>query len=350
MTKEKNRHPFGKMPDGREVELLSLTHGALSCEIVTYGGAVRSLRIPDRNGNPIDVALGLESLQAYREQDKFLGALVGRYANRIGGARFSLEGREYCLTANDGANHLHGGAVGYDKRVWMTADLTDDTAVLSLFSAGGQEGYPGGMMLKVTYQLTDDSLEIDYLAQSSEDTICNLTNHTYFNLSGHDSGSILDHLIQIPADAYTPVDSQLIPTGEIASVSGTPMDFREAQPIGANIDAPFAQIRFAGGYDHNWVLDGPTGEQKTAARVCSPRTGIIMEVLTTMPGVQFYSGNFLDGCPTGKGGAQYAARSGFCLETQYFPDSPNHPNFPSPVLRKGENYRQKTVYRFTVEQ
>jgi len=346
MAREKNRIPFGVMPDGREVELLRLTHGALSCEIISYGGAIRSLTVPDRDGKPVDIVLGFDSLETYRKQDKYLGAIIGRYANRIGEAGFSLNGKNYPLQANDGKNHLHGGLEGFDKHVWMPVDVTEDTAVVSYFSAGGQEGYPGGLMVRVTYRLTSDALEIEYLAESSEDTLCNLTNHTYFNLSGHSSGLVTDQLIQISAQTYTPTDAESIPTGELVPVEGTPMDLRQARPIGEAIDADFEQLRLAQGYDHNWVLDGPFGELNLAARAKSLQTGITLEAFTTMPGVQFYSGNYLDGCPPGKGGAPYAKRWGFCLETQYFPDSPHHPNFPSAVLSKGEDYRHKTVYRF----
>lgn len=343
-----NRQPFGTMPDGTPVELLTLRQGILSCNIITYGGAVQSLTMPDRNGRKVDVVLGLDTLEDYRRQDKALGALVGRYANRIGGAGFSLHGRFYPLKANDGSNHLHGGGAGFDKQVWTVEALKEDTATLLLLSPDGQEGYPGDLTVCVTYTLREHALEIDYTAGTTRDTLCNLTNHAYFNLSGHDSGPVTNQFIQIMADFYTPTDSGSIPTGEIASVEGTPMDLRDGKPIGASIDADFLQLRQAGGYDHNWVIRGPAGELRPAAKAWSLETGITMEILTTFPGVQFYTGNCLDGCPAGKGGARYRNRWGFCLETQAFPNSPNIAHFPSAVLCQGEVYRQKTAYRFFV--
>lgn len=341
-----NRQPFGVMPDGTKVERLTLAHGPLSCEIITYGGAVRALTVPDRAGRPVDVALGFDSLEDYLRQDKYLGALIGRYGNRIGKASFVLNGREYPLRANDGENHLHGGPGGFDKRVWTVEELAADAVVLSLFSPDGEEGYPGDLSVQVTYTLTGDGLSIRYEAKSTADTLCNLTNHTYFNLSGHASGPVSGQTVQIFADAYTPTDAGSIPTGELAPVEGTPMDLRAGLPIGARADEDFPQLKLAGGYDHNWVLNGPAGELRTAARASSPDTGIVLEVLTDQPGIQFYSGNYLDGCPAGKGGAPYARRWGFCLETQVFPDAPHHTAFPSAVLRAGELYRGETVYRF----
>lgn len=346
-----NRTVFGQMPDGTGVELLTLRDGACACEIITCGGAVRSLTVPDKNGAPVDVALGFDALEDYRTQTKYLGALVGRYANRIGGARFTLNGKEYTLAKNSGENSLHGGAVGFNAKVWTVEALTENAAVLSLFSPDGEEGYPGDLTVRVTYTLSDGALSIEYWAKSGADTVCNLTNHTYFNLSGHGSGSMEGQFIKLNASRYTPTVPGSIPTGEIAPVDGTPMDLRTLQPIGEHISDPFEQLTLAGGYDHNWAIDGwdGTGRQAAllpAARAWSPDTGILMEVLTTLPGIQFYAGNFLGGCPTGKGGAVYANRYGFCLETQYFPDSPNHPNFPSAVLRAGEEYHSKTVYRF----
>lgn len=345
---QENRRPFGAMPDGASVELLTLRRGALSCEIITYGGAVRALTVPDRDGRPVDVALGLDALEDYLAQDKFLGALVGRFANRIGLARFSLNGREYPLRANNGPNHLHGGPNSFGKQVWTVEALSESAVTLSLFSPDGQEGYPGNLTVRVTYTLTETGLEIDYWAQSDADTLCSLTNHTYFNLSGHQSGPVENQTIQILAQAYTPTTPDSIPTGEILPVAGTPMDLRQSQPIGDGIDAAFPQLTWAGGYDHNWVINGPPGRLRPAARATSPATGVTLEVLTTLPGVQFYTGNFLAGCPTGKGGAPYGDRWGFCLETQFFPDSPNRPNFPSPVLLGGETYQQTTIFRFGV--
>ena len=344
-----NRRPFGAMPDGTAVEELTLRNGACSCSILTYGGALRSLVVPGKDG-PVDVVLGFDTLEDYRTQDKYLGALVGRYANRIGGARFPLEGKEYPLAPNDGGvNHLHGGNVGFDKRVWTVEGQTANAVTLSLTSPDGEEGYPGTLKVSVTYTLKDAALEIAYRAETDKTTICNLTNHAYFNLSGHGSGPVTDQLIQVLADRYTPTVPGSIPTGELAPVGGTPMDLRAFTPIGARIDEPFEQLQLAGGYDHNWAIPGWDGTLRTAARARSPKTGITMEVETDLPGVQFYAGNYLDGCPAGKGGAPYAKRWGFCLETQYFPDSPNHDNFPSCVLRPGEVYRTVTAYRFGVE-
>lgn len=349
MRKE-NRMPFGTMPDGTAVEELILRDGSCSCSILTYGGAVRSLVVPGKDG-PVDVALGFDTLEDYRRQDKYLGALVGRYANRIGGARFTLEGKEYPLAKNDnGANHLHGGTVGFDKKVWTVEAQTENSVTLSLTSPDGEEGYPGTLHVKVTYTLSGGRLELAYEAVTDKTTLCNLTNHTYFNLSGHNSGPVADQVIQVLAERYTPTAAGSIPTGELADVAGTPMDLREPIAIGARIDEPFEQLLLAGGYDHNWAVSGWDGTLRTIARAWSPRTGISLAVETDLPGVQFYAGNYLDGCPAGKGGAAYAKRWGFCLETQYFPDSPNHGNFPSCVLRPGETCRAVTAYCFGVEE
>ncbi len=343
---EQNRRIFGYMPGGAAVEELTLRDGALACQIITYGGAVRSLVVPGRDGNPVDVALGFGTLEDYMAQDKYMGAVVGRYANRIGGARFTLDGKEYQLAANDGPNSLHGGAVGFDKQVWAVDELSGNRATLSLTSPGGQEGYPGLLTVRVTYTLARGALSIGYWAGHAGDTVFNPTNHTYFNLSGHDSGGVEGQYIKLYASRYTPTRPGSIPTGEIAPVDGTPMDLRAAQPIGAHIGDPFEQLTLAGGYDHNWVIDGWDRALRPAALAWSPETGISMEVSTTLPGVQFYTGNFIHGCPPGKGGAVYGNRHGFCLETQYFPDSPNQPAFPSCVLRAGEDYNSRTVYRF----
>ena len=343
---EHNRTVFGRMPDGTVVEELTLRDGPVSCRIITYGGAVRSLTVPDRDGNPVDVVLGFDTLEDYMAQDKYLGALVGRYANRIGGASFTLNGVEHKLAANDGANSLHGGNVGFDKQMWTVERLTDSSVVLSLVSPDGQEGYPGTLAVAVAYTLAFGGLDIAYRARCDRDTVCNLTNHSYFNLSGHGSGPVEDHYIRMFCSRYTPVAPGLIPTGELVAVKGTPMDLETAQPIGARIGESFEQLAVAGGYDHNWVIDGWDETLRPFARVWSPETGIMMEASTSMPGVQFYTGNFLNGCPAGKGGAVYGRRCGFCLEAQFFPDSPNWPEFPSAVLKAGEEYRHKTVYRF----
>ena len=333
MNKE-NRALFGHMPDGAAVEEITLTDGAMSCGILTYGGALRTLTVPDRAGRPVDVVLGFDTLEAYCTQDKYLGALIGRYANRIGGGRFTLEGQKYSLRTNDGASHLHGGPAGFDKQVWQIKGQTSSSVTLSLFSPDGQEGYPGSMEVTVIYTLRDRALEIGYQARSSKTTLCNLTNHAYFNLSGHGSGTIDRQHIQLLADRYTPVDPGLIPTGAIDPVEGTAMDLRNFQPIGVRE------------YDHNWAINGWDGTLRPAARAWSPDTGILMEVFTTLPGIQFYTGNFLDGCPDGKGGVPYGKHGAFCLETQCYPDSPNHPDFPSAVLAVGKVYESRTVYRF----
>lgn len=344
-----NRKPFGFMPDGTLVEELTLQDKDCAVSIITYGGAVRSIIVPGLDG-PVDVALGFDTLENYLNHDKYFGALVGRYANRIGGASFTLNGLEYLLAANDGANHLRGGTVGFDKQVWTVEELTDNAVVLSLVSPDGQEGYPGTLSVQVKYELSQGALIISYQAQSTKTTLCNLTNHTYFNLSSHDSGPVTNQTIQIFSNHYTPTAPGSIPTGEIAPVEGTPMDLRTPQVIGDHINDLFPQLRLDNGYDHNWLVENWTGDESLhhIARAWSPTTGILMDVLTTMPGVQFYTGNFLDGCPAGKGGTPYQNFWGFCLETQYFPDSPHHPQFPSAVLQAGEVYKSQTEYHFSL--
>ena len=344
---EENRTAFGRMPDGTQVDQITLRDGAVMCRIITYGGAVRSLIVPDRDGNPVDVALGFDTLEDYTAQDKYMGALVGRYANRIGGSKFTLNGVEYPLYANDGPNSLHGGQVGFDKRVWTVEALTDSSVTLSLVSPDGEEGYPGALSVQVTYTLSDGALSIQYRAACDRDTVFNPTNHTYFNLSGHSSGSVEGQYIQLNASHYTPTVPGSIPTGEIAPVDGTPMDLRIARPIGARISEPFRQLELAGGYDHNWALTHGQHRER-CAWAWSPDTGIAMDVITDLPGVQFYTGNFLAGCPAGKGGAVYGNRHGFCLETQFFPDTPNRPAFPPCVLRAGEQFTSKTSYGFGI--
>lgn len=345
----KNIRPFGALPDGQRVEEIVLRSADAACSILTYGGALRTLTVSDRRGRAVDIVLGYDRLEDYLVQDKYLGALIGRYANRIDDSRFVLGEREYPLRANDGKNHLHGGPVGFDKQIWTVEALSGDSLTLSLGSPDGQEGYPGNLEVQVTYTLTSGELTLDYRAVCDRDTLCNLTNHAYFNLSGHQSGPVEGQYVQIFADAYTPTDEGSIPTGAVEPVEGTPMDLRRGEKIGAHADDPFPQLTLAGGYDHNWVLSGEPGPMGLAARAWSEETGIVLETLTTLPGIQFYSGNYLDGSPAGKGGAPYARRWGFCLETQVFPDAPHHPNFPSAVLAAGEEYRQKTVYRFSTD-
>lgn len=337
---------FGTMPDGRPVWRLELRSGRLSCAVLNYGGALQALWVPDAGGRPVDVALGFDTLEGYMSQEKYIGALVGRYANRIGGSGFALGGKEYPLYANDGPNHLHGGREGFDKRLWTVEEQGKDRAVLSLVSPDGDEGYPGALSARVTYRLDDEALYLDYWAVSDQDTLCNLTSHIYFNLGGHDSGLVTGQTIRLFSRAYTPSDENSIPLGRVESVEDTPMDLRREQPIGAHIDDDFDQLRQAGGYDHNWVIDGQPGTLRPAARAVCAGTGIVLEMDTTLPGVQFYTGNFLDGCPAGKGGAPYQDRWGFCLESQFYPNSPNCPDFPSAVLRAGEVWRHQTVFRF----
>ena len=345
---------FGKTGDGTEVYLYTLAN-ANGCEakITNYGGIVVSLKVPDRTGKPGDVVLGYDTLEEYIGNNPYFGCIVGRYGNRIGKGKFTLNGMEYTLAQNNGENHLHGGITGFDKAVWQAREFeSEDGAALELtyLSRDGEEGYPGNLSVTVIYLLTnEDELKIDYIAATDKNTVINLIHHSYFNLAGAGSGDILDHEMMINADRFTPVDSGLIPTGELRSVKGTPMDFTSPTVIGARIDQDYEQLRFGGGYDHNWILNSSDGSLALAARVYDPATGRVMEVLTTEPGIQFYSGNFLDGTNIGKGGKAYNHRNGFCLETQHFPDSPNKPDFPSTVLKPGETYKQTTVYRFSVK-
>jgi aldose 1-epimerase len=347
------KQPFGKTADGRDIDLYTLTNkNGVEVGIMTQGGTVVSIRVPDRNGKFGDVALGFDSLDGYLKGTSFLGVLVGRYGNRIAKGRFKLDGVEYKLAVNNGENHLHGGLKGFDKAVWNARDVSEGPTPrleLTYLSKDGEEGYPGNLAVTVVYSLSEaNELRIDYSATTDKDTVVNLTNHTYFNLAGAGEGDILGHELTLYADRFTPVDKGLIPTGELRSVEGTPFDFRKPTPIGARIDAKNEQIQFGGGYDHNFVLNSGGGSLALAARVDEPKTGRVLEVLTTEPGVQFYTGNSLDGTAVGKGGKVYQRRSGFCLETQHFPDSPNHPKFPSTVLKPGEKYQTTTVYRFSV--
>ena len=347
--------PFGTTPDGEGASVYTLTNArGMEVRVTDWGGVVLSISVPDREGTVEDVTLGFDTLAPYTTgESPYFGALVGRYGNRIAGGRFSLDGRTYTLATNNGPNHLHGGERGFDKRLWTAEPFeTDSTAglVLTRTSPDGEEGYPGALDVRVTYTLTDDdALAFAYQATTDAATPVNLTQHTYFNLAGP-GGDVLGHELTLDAGAFTPVDSTLIPTGEVRPVAGTPFDFREPRAIGERIGADDEQIRYGGGYDHNWVLDreGEAGLVR-AARLYDPSSGRAMEVWTTEPGVQFYSGNFLDGSLTGRGGVAYAYRSGLALETQHFPDSPNQAAFPSTVLRPGETYRSRTVYRFSVE-
>ena len=344
------RAPFGTMPDGTPVEVFTLSNaGGMEVRAINYGGIITSIRVPDRDGAPGDVVLGFGRLGDYlTKNDPFFGAIIGRYGNRIAAGRFTLEGQTYTLATNNGPNHLHGGNKGFDKVFWTAEPVAGKNAVtFSRTSADGEEGYPGNLKVQVTYTLTEkNELMVDYFATTDKPTVVNLTQHTYFNLAGHGSGAILGHQLMLNADRYTPVGETLIPTGEVAAVAGTPFDFRKATAIGARIDEAHPQLKNGLGYDHNWVLNRTGSGLQQAARVIEPKSGRTLEVRTTEPGIQFYSGNFLDGKLTGKEGAVYRHRTGFCLETQHFPDSPNQPSFPSTTLRPGEEYKTSTVFTF----
>lgn len=349
------RAPFGTAPNGQPVEQYTMTnrHG-IEIRAITYGGVIVSVKTPDRNGAFEDVALGFDSLPGYVKSSPYFGALVGRYGNRIGKARFTLDGRTYTLAANNGPNSLHGGRVGFDKVVWAAEPFTTDTSaglVLTHTSPDGDEGFPGTVKVRVTYTLTDgDALAVDYLATTDKATPVNLTQHAYWNLAGDGRRDILGHELLLNADAITAVDSTLIPTGELMPVAGTPFDFRKPTAIGARIDQrDHAQIVNGRGYDHNFVLARSSARGlEHAARVVEPTTGRTLDIHTTEPGIQFYSGNFLDGSVTGKAGRVYKHRFGFALETQHFPDSPNRPEFPTTILRPGQEYRSRTVFQFGV--
>jgi aldose 1-epimerase len=344
--------PFGKTKDGQPVDLYTLTNASgMEVAITNYGGTVVSIKAPDRDGKFADVVLGFDNFDGYLSNTPFFGVIVGRYGNRIAKARFTLDGHEYHLAANDNGNSLHGGLKGFDKRVWKARDVsTKDIPAIELtyLSKDGEEGYPGNLSATVTYSLTSkNELKIDYAATTDKPTVLNLTNHSYFNLAGQGQGNALSHLVTIHADRFTPVDATLIPTGELKSVAGTPLDFRKPTRIGDRIDANDEQIKFGRGYDHNFVLNRKDAGLILAARVTEPSSGRVLEVLTTQPGLQFYTGNFLDGTVHGKAGKAYPHRSAFCMETQHFPDSPNHPEFPTTVLKPGDHFRSTTVFRFS---
>lgn len=346
------RAPFGAAPDGTNVELFTMTNaGGMQVQATNYGGAVTSIKVRDRSGALGDVALGFTSMEGYRDNSPYLGVVVGRYANRIAGAQFKLDGRTYKLPANDGPNTLHGGVKGFDKVVWKAEPFErpgEVGVVLTHVSPDGDQGFPGTLSARVTYTLTDrNEFAIDYHATTDKTTVVNLTQHTYFNLAGEGSGPVLDHQLMLNADRYSPVDSKLIPAAEPANVDGTPFDFRTAHAIGERINADHPQLKFGKGYDHNFVINRQNDELVLAARVEEPTTGRVMEVHTTEPGVQLYTGNHLDGKLMGKAGKAYGERGGLCLETQHFPDSPNKPSFPSTTLKPGEEYRSRTVYAFS---
>ena len=343
------------MVDGKPIELITLTNAAgVEVTAISYGAIITSWKVPDRAGQIADIVLGFDDPAAYvKGNSSYFGAIVGRYGNRIGSAQFVLDGRTYKLAANNGVNHLHGGLRGFDKVLWTAEpQKTADGAAVAFTrtSADGEEGYPGALKARVMYTLTNkNELIVSYEATTDKSTVVKLTQHSYFNLAGQGTGDILGHELRLNADRYTPVDKTLIPTGELAAVEGTPFDFRKPTRIGARINSEHPQIQFGRGYDHNWVLARSSEELSLAAEVYEPTTGRTLQVATTEPGVQFYSGNFLDGSITGKSGRVYRQRFGFCLETQHFPDSPNKPQFPSTTLRPGETYRSRTVFRTGVK-
>jgi aldose 1-epimerase len=341
--------PFGKLPDGTPVEIFMLTDGAYEARIATYGGIVVSLKTPDRGGKSADVVLGFDDVDGYvanfnGPSDAFFGAIIGRYANRVAHGSFMLDGKKYSLPLNNGENSLHGGPHGFNNVVWKAKPVTNGVE-LNYVSKDGEAGYPGNLSAVVRYTLVKGDLRIEYSATTDKDTVVNLTNHSYFNLAGE--GDILNHQLTLHASRFTPVDAGLIPTGELKPVESTPFDFRKAAAVGARIKADDEQLHLGHGYDHNWVLDGG-GKLTEAAEVYDPGTGRVLKVLTDQPGIQFYSGNFLDGSIKGKGGKPEGLHAALCLETQHFPDSPNHPDFPTTELKPGERYHTVTIYRFSV--
>lgn len=348
-----SKAPFGKTPEGELVDIYTLRNkNGLEARIMTYGGIVVSLKTRDKAGRLDDVVLGYDSLEGYLARNPYFGAVIGRCGNRISKGKFSLNGKTYSLAQNNASkNHLHGGLKGFDKVVWTAkpSETPNGPALeLSYLSKDGEEGYPGNLSVTVIYTLTaDDGLRIDFKATTDKHTICNLTHHSYFNLNGSDD--VLDHVVQINAERFTAVNADVIPTGELRSVAGTPLDFRKPAPIGERINSNDEQIQLAGGYDHNWVFDKPAGHLGLVARVTEKISGRRMEVFTTHPGMQFYSGNFLDGTIIGKGGQKYHRRSAFCMEPQHFPDAPNHPHFPSIELKPGQVYQHTLVYKFSTE-
>ena len=341
---------FGQLPDGTAIESYTVynSQGA-SAKLITYGATLTELHMPDKNGKMGDIVLGFDDIQGYLSQHPYFGATIGRYANRIAKGKFALDGKEYQLAINNAPNSLHGGAIGFNQRVWKAEEIKKSGGAgvrFTYLSKDGEENYPGNLSVSVTYILSDtNELKIEYAAETDNDTVLNLTNHSYFNLSGSDTGDILKYVLYLNADKYTPVDSTLIPTGEIASVDGTPLDFRKPTPIGARI----AELKEIGGYDHNFVINGKAGTLRIAGRVTDPESGRQMEVWTTEPGVQLYSAIHLNGTIKGKGGVAYGKYGAICLETQHFPDSPNHPNFPSAALKPGQHFHSETIYKFSAK-
>lgn len=345
---------FGKTPDGQAVEIYTL-HNAKGAEarILTYGGIVQKLTMPDKTGKFADVVLGYDTLQSYIDKTPYFGALIGRYGNRIGGAKFTLEGQTYSLATNNGPNSLHGGLKGFDKVVWgakASLSARGPQLALAYLSRDGEEGFPGNLEVAAIYTLTDDNeLKLEFTAKTDKATVVNLTHHSYFNLAGQGNGDILGHVVYINADKTTPVDSGLITTGEFADVTGSPFDFRKPTAIGARIGNPDKVLQYGPGYDHNWVINKPLGQFGLQARVEEPTSGRVLEVWSDEPGLQFYAGNFLDGSNIGKGGVPYQIHTGFCMEPQHYPDSPNKPNFPSVVLQPGQTYHNQIVYKFSTK-
>lgn len=345
---------FGKTPEGQSVEIYTL-HNSKGAEakIMTYGGIVQSLTMPDKNGKLADIVLGYDNLQGYIDKTPYFGALIGRYGNRIGGAKFTLEGRTYTLATNNGPNSLHGGVKGFDKVVWTakpSVGVHGPQLVLAYLSKDMEEGFPGNLEVTAIYTLTEDnSLKIEFTAKTDKPTVCNLTHHSYFNLAGQGNGDILGHVVYINSDKTTPVDSGLITTGDYADVTGTPFDFRKPTTIGARINDPNTVLQYGPGYDHNWVVNKPFGQFGLQARVVEPASGRVMEVWSDEPGLQFYAGNFLDGTIVGKGGVAYQKRTGFCMEPQHYPDSPNKPQFPTTELKPGQTFHNTIVYKFSAE-
>ncbi|MGW0759393.1 aldose epimerase family protein [Streptomyces sp. NPDC002814] len=342
---------FGKLADGTKVHSWSLENGGTRLKVLSYGGIVQSLEIPDRRGRYTNVSLGFDNIEDYVANSPYFGALIGRYGNRIAKGKFTLDGKNYQLDVNDGEQSLHGGAKGFDKRVWNVEPFTKGSDVglyLYYTSVDGEMGYPGTLKTKVTYTLTrHGDWRIDYEATTDKATVVNLTSHVYWNLAGESSGTIYDHELSIAASRYTPVDSGLIPTGELARVGGTPFDFRSTKTVGEDIRVPHQQLLYGKGIDHNWALDkGITARPQHVATLRDPSSGRTMKIATTEPGLQFYSGNFLDGSFAGTGGSIYRQGDALCLETQHFPDSPNQPSFPSTTLRPGQTYRSTTVHSF----
>lgn len=340
-----NKFEFGKISSGEPVYIYELKNSEMEVKLSEFGANIVSIKVPDKNNVMTDVVLGYDNIQSYEKQEKYIGATVGRCCNRIKNGQFELNGHKYSLYCNDGFNHLHGGKQGFDKKLWSSA-IVDNSVEFSYLSPDNDEGYPGNLEVKVIYTLNNKVLNINYLAECSKDTICSLTNHSYFNLSGYGSGDVLMQKVRIIADSFTENDENSIPTGKILSVENTPMDFREFKRIGQDVNNSYYQIRFANGFDNNWCINNFDGKIKKAAAAFSEKSGIGLEIYTDMPGIQFYSGNFLNGADNGKNNTEIKNHYAFCLECQNFPDAINHKNFPQPVLKSGEIYNKTIQYRF----